>query len=77
MSEIRLYYLVKGRAVSLRAKDGIERTFAPSSLIPEKYAADLLTKQVTVGGCCGKPEKTSHLFATEEQLSSGDRSWIG
>lgn len=73
---MRIYYLVKSRALELQFRDGKTRLFAPSADIPDQYAANLLGKTVTVGGCCGKPSRTMHVFATEEQLSSGERPWI-
>lgn len=76
MDAIEVFYLIKGRAITLNFRDGQERTFAPSALVPEKYAGKLLTKMVTIGGCCGKPQRTLHLFATKEHLEGGNREWI-
>ena len=76
MIAIEVFYMMKGRAITLNFRDGKERTFAPSARIPERYTAKLLTKMVTIGGCCGKPQRTMHLFATREQLDNGSRKWI-
>lgn len=76
MSDIEVVYLIKSRSIQLQFRDGSTKTFAPSAIIPEQFANDLLKKQVTIGGCCGKPQKTVHLFATQEQLNSGERKWI-
>ncbi len=75
-----VYYLVKGRALTLNMRNQGQKTFAPSALIQKSYSEGpkgILAKQMTIGGCCGKPSKTVYLFATEEQLASGEREWIG
>jgi hypothetical protein len=78
MSEdmVPLVYLVKGRAIQLNIIGLGHRTFAPSNNVTAAKAVELLKKQITIGGCCGKPERTMHLFATPEQLESGERKWI-
>lgn len=74
--DIEIYYLMKGRAIPLHFRDGQQRTFSPSASVPHKFADGLLTKMITFGGCCGRPQKTVHLFATADQLESGERNWI-
>jgi hypothetical protein len=76
VNAVRVYYLVKSRAITLNFRDGQHRTFSPSALVPEQFTENLLTKMISIGGCCGKPTRTMHLFATEEQLQAGEREWI-
>lgn len=74
------YLLTNGngshRAITLSFRDGQQRIFAPYAEVPDQFVADLLKKQVTIGGCCGKQAQTVNLFATEEQLETGERTWI-
>lgn len=74
--KVLIYYLVKGRALPLQFRDGSQITFAPTGYVPEQFVAGLLSKSITIGGCCGKPSRTLHPFATQEQLDSGERIWI-
>lgn len=76
MDIVDVYYLVKGRSITLRFRDNQERTFSPSARVPYAYVDNLLGKQITIGGCCGKPSRTVSLFATKAQLESGERTWI-
>lgn len=73
---ILVFHLVKGKAISLNFNNGGTKTFAPSALVQKSYADKLLQKQITIGGCCGKPSRTVYLFASDEQLQSGEREWI-
>lgn len=73
---INVYYLVKDTPLVLRFNDIGEVTFAPNALVTKSNADNLLGKVMTYGGCCGKPSKTLHIFATEEQLASGQRKYI-
>lgn len=74
---MRIFFLVKGRAIELRWSGNNQvYSFAPVADVPEQFAQQLLKKSYTRGGCCGHPEKTSFMFATEDQLASGERSWI-
>jgi hypothetical protein len=77
VDEVTLVFMMKSRAITLNFADGIDRTISNAGTrVPRKYAEKLLGRQVTVGGCCGKPEKTSFLFATPEHIQSGERKWI-
>lgn len=76
MDDVVVYYLFKSKSVDLHFADGEVRTFAPKAIIPQRFVANLLDKWVTVGGCCGKPEYTVPLFATEEQMQAGERKFI-
>lgn len=71
-----IVYLVKGRSITLRFRDNQERTFSPYARVPDNFVDNLLGKQITIGGCCGKPSRTMPLFATKAQLESGERTWI-
>lgn len=79
---MKLAYLIKNKSLTLNLTlpgGQVTRTFAPyaeMSDIPKDKVDKLLKAVVTVGGCCGKPSKTMPLFATEEQLASGEREWI-
>lgn len=73
---VPVYYLLKGKAISLQFGSGEMKSFAPLNYIQKSEAEKLLTKQITVGGCCNHPSRTFFLFATEEQLNSGERTWI-
>jgi len=72
---IRLYYLIKNKPIHLH-RNGKVYVFAPSCEIPVDMAKKLLANQVSTRGCCGKPSRTFHVFATDEQLQSGERTWI-
>jgi hypothetical protein len=76
MEEVRVYYLFKNKALSLQFNDGVTRTFSPSAMIPKRYVDNLLSKRTTLGGCCNKAVYSGPIFATEEQLNSGERKWV-
>lgn len=73
---VLLTYMIKGRALTVKFTNGEQKIFAPSASVHESHVDNLLLKQATFGGCCGKPSITAHLFATQEQLESGERGWI-
>ena len=76
-----LYYLrhPDRGAFHVAFADGTRCIFAPSCDVPEQYVADLLSKVLSFTKCCGKNagrSYTFHVFATEEQLASGERVWV-
>lgn len=73
---VEIVYLVKHRAKVLDVTGYKQVTFSPNGFVPKSHAERYLKFQLTIGGCCGKPSRTVHVFATPEQLASGERSWI-
>lgn len=73
---VMVFHLIKNKALSLNFTNGGTKTFAPAALVQKSQADKLLKKQITIGGCCGKPSRTVYLFASDEQLKSGEREWI-
>lgn len=74
--KVLLFYLIKGRALPLQFRDGTQVTFSPAGYVPKQFVDGLLKKTMIVGGCCGKPSRQIYIFATQQQLDSGERSYV-
>ena len=74
---VKVYFLFQNKNVYMTF-DGVSYHFNPYAYVPEHVLPDLLGRNKVMGCNCSsknKPKKY-YIFATEEQLASGERGWI-